>query len=373
VEEKDPLEQAELLRGEHPEEARRLYRVAIARGMKDARRKYGVFLSEEGECDEAEKFLREAAQDGELAACRSFADFLLKHDRPTEAARVLTFSFHCGNKEAALRVAAIYAELIGDRRKAEQWYKKSIKAGDSRARNDFAVFLMDDESCWGHAEELLRQAIDEGDTRALGNLGALELDRNNLESAVYWCSRGLAAGHVTVLLNLAAAETALGLSDAARSHLDRAVREGVEGSRLARANFIADDERAGGEEAEDDYLAAVDAGEEDAEFCYALFLADHGRKDEAIEYYQRAIDRGSVSSYLNLGMLYEESGDLLAAERYYRGGVMAGHSGALRNYGIMLYEQDRQSDLAALIGEAEAMAGFGGEVNYLRELWDDLN
>jgi Tfp pilus assembly protein PilF len=332
--------------------------------------KYGEALFHVGDYPAAERVLRSALAGGEQTAPDWLSDVLIITDRPDEAAHVMERAAEQGSPRAALRAAAIWADEVGDRAKAEEWYRKAVDQGAPGSLNDYGAFLSEDDTRSTEAEILLRQAAEQGDTLAFGNLGGMELDRGDPEAAIVWLRQGLEAGASpgsSAVLKLAIAEERLGNRDAARVHFDRAVEEDIPSALLQRAQFLADDEGPTAREAaEGDFRAAIEKDDEGALYYYARFLAKNGRLDEAADYYRQAIDSGSDAAYEDLGLLHQERGDTGSAEESFQASIAAGWLSAVFSYADLLRQEDRASEIEGLIPQAEALGANTDQLDVLR-------
>ncbi|PZG56066.1 hypothetical protein C1I98_01950 [Spongiactinospora gelatinilytica] len=207
---------------ERYEEAAELYALAARAGEVGAEVKHASALFFLEDYPAAERILREAMAHQDPDAFDWLADVLVRTGRAAEAAQVMAQAAELGLPGAVLRVGAIWADSVGDRATAEQWYRRALDQGVPGARNDYGAFLSDDESRWAEAERMFLEAVEEGDDLALGNLGGLELDRGNLEAAIGWLERGVAAGadRSSALLKLAEAQEQLGRDDEARQNYE---------------------------------------------------------------------------------------------------------------------------------------------------------
>ncbi|MEU7892903.1 tetratricopeptide repeat protein [Nonomuraea sp. NPDC049152] len=346
------------------EKAGELYEQAVREHVPGAIVKYGEMLFEAGDYPAAEKVLRSAVDEGDDAAYGWLSDVLVAAERPSEAAHLMERAAGQGVPKAALRAATIWADAVGDRERAESWYKKAIDRGEPGAVNDYGVFLAEDENRLDEAERLLRVAAEEGDDLAYGNLGSIALDRGDPEAAIELLRQGITPGS-SALLHLAVAEEQLGRFAAARAYFDRAVSEDIPDALVKRAQFLADQDEA--EAAEADFLAAADRGEAGADYYYAAFLARYGRADEATDRFQRAIEAGSDAAYEDLALIHQSNGDTATAEKYFMASITAGWLSAVFSYADMLRGQGRLSEVAALVPLAENLGADPEEIAALRE------
>jgi len=312
--------------------------------------------------------LQKTADGGVVGAYEALAVLLLELEEPEEALAALDAAGR-GGRDVSLWTAAVLADEMGDRERGEEWYRRAIATGDTEALNDFGVFLSEDPDRLVEAEEVLLLAVERGDLMALGNLGRMHLEAEEPERALPWLQRGLDAGVRSVLVPMGEAEQMLGRVDDARGHLRQALADGVDGARLAWANFCAENgterERAG---AEAEFRKALDEEETGAHFDFALFLADHDRFDEAIAEYQLAAAEGEANAWLNLALIHEDRKDRRTAEDCYRSGIEAGDLQALLAYAEFLRQWGRQADVAGLIGRAEELGADEDDTAELRRL-----
>ena len=326
-------------------------------------------LVEEWEDVEAAlEILQKTADGGAVAAYEALAVLLLELDEPEEALEALDAAGR-GGRDVTLWTAAVLADEMGDRERGEEWYRRAIATGDTEALNDFGVFLSEDPSRLAEAEEVLLLAVERGDLMALGNLGRMHLESDQPERALPWLVRGLDAGVRSVLVPMAECEQLLGRFEDAREHLGDALADGVEGARLAWANFCAEhgtpQEQA---TAEAEFRRALAEEEPGAHFDFALYLADRDRFDEAVAEYQAAAADGESNAWLNLALIHEDRKDRRSAEECYRSGVEAGDLQALLAYAEFLRQWGRQRDIAELVGQAEELGADEEELAELRRL-----
>ena len=91
--------------------------------------------------------------------------------------------------------------------------------------------------------------------------------------------------------------------------------------------------------AEEYYLKAIDAGNNDALFNLGILYAEQKEHNKAEEYYLKAIDVGNNDALNNLGVLYKEQKKYLKAEEYYLKAIDVGNNGSLINLGNLYNEQ----------------------------------
>jgi Tfp pilus assembly protein PilF len=59
--------------------------------------------------------------------------------------------------DRALRAAAIWADIVGDRERAEKWYRKAVDGDEPGALNDYGAFLSKDDARLGATPGRLRE------------------------------------------------------------------------------------------------------------------------------------------------------------------------------------------------------------------------
>ncbi|MGW0802299.1 tetratricopeptide repeat protein [Nonomuraea sp. NPDC002799] len=353
-----------LAEAEDYEAAAALFAEAAGQGVPGAATRHGEMLFLAGDDDAAEPVLRDALAKGEKDARDRLSDLLVETDRATEAAELME---QAGDHPVgALRAATIWADAVGDRERAEQWYRKAVERGEAGALNDFGSFLSEDGSRQEEAERLFLQAADQGDALAFSNLGGMELDRGDPEAAAAWLRQGLELEDQTdstALLKLADAEERMGNIEAARALYDRAVVDGLADAHVARAGLLVASGDA--EAAEADFQAAVAGGEEGARYYYGEFLVASGRPEEAVAHLDQAVEDGSDAAHEVLAQIYLSSGATGAAEEHFKESIDAGWLSAVFSYAEMLRQEGRGDEVAALVPAAEQL---GATPDRLREL-----
>ena len=97
------------------------------------------------------------------------------------------------------------------------------------------------------------------------------------------------------------------------------------------------------EKAEEYYLKAIDAGNNDALFNLGNLYSEQKEYSKAEEYYLKAIDTGNNKALNNLGNLYSKQKEYSKAEEYYKKAIDAGNNDALFNLGNLYSEQKEYS------------------------------
>ncbi|MFG3125090.1 tetratricopeptide repeat protein [Streptomyces sp. NPDC048201] len=291
-------------------------------------------VSEWGDIDAALKTVEAEARGGNAAAYEALAELFVELERPKEALAALRAAADEG-RDVTLMIASVLADELGDRKQAEVYYRQALTDDNPRALNDYGAFLSEDFERLDEAADLLRRAIDRGDSMAAGNLGRLLADEEKYEEALPWLRQALDAGHRSVLAVLGETEHALGDLEAARTHLREALAEEITG----------------------------------AHFAYALHLAESGSREEAVRHYEAAAEEdGETNAYLNLALLHEELEQWDQADRRYREAIEHQDESAFVYYAQFLAEQDRGAEIAALLTPAARLGVDEDDMAELREL-----
>ncbi|WRZ90791.1 tetratricopeptide repeat protein [Streptomyces sp. NBC_01007] len=275
-------------------------------------------VHEWGDIDAALELISAAAEAGNAGAYEALADLLIQLDRPEDAVAALEQAAR-GGRDVTLWIAAVLAEEVGDRTRAEEYYRQGLAEKNPKALNDYGAFLSDDDERLDEAADLLGRAIGQGDTMAAGNLGRLLADEQEYEEALPWLRQALDAGHRSVLVVLGEAENATGAMEEAGRHLREALAEELPG----------------------------------AHFAYALHLVDGGAEKEAVAHYEAAIDKDEeINAYLNLALLHEDLEQWEQAERRYREAIDHQDEDAYVQYALFLADRGRTERIGALLAEA---------------------
>ncbi|MFE2532396.1 tetratricopeptide repeat protein [Streptomyces sp. NPDC059371] len=310
-----------LLAAGDPGAALTLYLKAWAGPDDEVAEKILDLVHEWGDIDAALGLISAAAEAGNSGAYEALADLLIQLDRPEEAVSALAQAAR-GGRDVALWTASVLADEVGDRARAETYYKQALAEGNPQALNDYGAFLSEDDERLDEAADLLGRAIGQGDTMAAGNLGRLLADQEEYAEAVSWLRKALDAGQRSVLVVLGEAENALGDMEAAGAHLRAALAEEISG----------------------------------AHFAYALHLADNGSHQEAVGHYEAAAEEdGEINAYLNLALLHEELEQWEQADRRYRDAIAHQDEVAFVNYAQFLSEQGRDGEIGALLAPASEL------------------
>ncbi|MFF8990992.1 tetratricopeptide repeat protein [Streptomyces sp. NPDC014983] len=291
-------------------------------------------VHEWGDIDAALELISAAAAAGNAGAYEALADLLIQLDRPEEAVSALQQAARVG-RDVTLWIASVLADEVGDRACGEKYYRQALAEKNPKALNDYGAFLSEDDERLDEAADLLRRAIDQGDTMAVSNLGRLLADEDKHEEALPWLRQALDAGDRSVLAVLGQAENAVGDMEAAGTHLREALAEQIPG----------------------------------AHFAYALHLADNDSHQEAVGHYEAAVEEeGETNAYLNLALLHEELEQWEQADRRYRDAIEHQDEAAFVCYAQFLSEQGRVGEIGALLAPAAELDLDPEDMTELRAL-----
>ncbi|WP_371545866.1 hypothetical protein OG266_13860 [Streptomyces sp. NBC_00554] len=273
---------------------------------------------EEGDQDEAESIIRQAAD--------SHPDVLValavRHEEAGdyERAEVLYRRVAMSGHAAALSNLARLREVDGDHREAEEFALKAAKAGLTDTLIDLAQ-IREQEGDLKRAEVLYRQASGAGSTRALADLPNLLERAGDSTGAEQMARKAVRAGITRALADLA--------------------RQREEAGDFAGAEAMAQE--------------AVHSGSHDTLLQLASMREHQGNLKRAEALYQTAADAGATLALVDLVRLRRQAGDLKGAEAICRKAVAAGHTSALVERAQIRDEAgDRQGAETAARAAAEA-------------------
>ncbi|MFK4222602.1 tetratricopeptide repeat protein [Streptomyces sp. NPDC019890] len=155
------------------------------------------------------------------------------------------------------------------------------------------------------AEEAWQAAADQGDTRAMRNLGWLWEERDDQDAAERWYTQAADGGDTDAM-------TILG-----HRFFEAAVPE------LAERWF----------------RQAASLGSIWGMSTLGFYLSGRGAPEEAEIWYLRAAELGDSNAMCNLGYLLQRQGDVATAEHWYRASAELHHSGAMGNLARLLRDQ----------------------------------
>jgi hypothetical protein len=280
-------------------EAERWYRQAATARYPVAEHNLGVLARGRGELEEAERWWHRAAAGSHHDAEDNLGVLLAERGDLKEAEEWWRRAADAGNHDAEMRLGVLARER-GDLKEAERWYRQAAEGGNHDAENNLG-FLAWEQGDLAEAERWYRQAATAGHSVAENNLGVLARDRGELEEAERWWRRAAAGGQHD-------AEDNLGVLARGRGEL---------------------------EEAERWWHRAAEAGHHDAENNLGLLAQDRADLKEAEEWWRRAAGSHHDAEN-NLGVLLAERGDLKEAEEWWRRAAEAGHHDAKTNLRILL-------------------------------------
>ncbi|MDX8147251.1 tetratricopeptide repeat protein [Lentzea sp. BCCO 10_0061] len=244
--------------------------------------------------ERAIEVLEQAVAAGEPAAARLLALGYLEQGRLIEAHELLGPLVAAGRDDLADVLADVLADLdLTD--DAENAYLLAVASGDSKAMNNFALFLAE-QGRFDEAVGMFERAVALGDTLAPANLARLHLhDRHDVDTALAVAEQHLDAARPTTYCALAEVYAELGRLDEAERLLRAAIDLDAQQAHIDYAKFLhrrRDDLAA----AEREYRAADELGEPAAGYHLGAFLLEHGDEDEAAGVLERAASWGDLDA-----------------------------------------------------------------------------
>ena len=330
----------------------------------------------------AEKWLRHAAERGDLISARELAKGLDEVGRGAESAQwyrraadlgcsssaaEYAFKLEHGARDAAVPGGASSCgtpPLGRDPAAAAQWYGRAAEGGCTWAQSNLARLLCVGEGCDCDPEAgaaLFRSAAEAGSEHAANSLGVCFEEGigvpEDLPEAAAWyrlaCERGLLEGALNLGHALAALEDFAG----AREAFEIAAHWGSQEALYCQGFLEEERSRSGPPQARDGragpapppgpggaglpsskalelYRRAASSGDARALVRLAEVAWVHGRVDEALGLYHRAAGAGCPEGFLALGWLAAEGEagverDPEVAQECFRRAAGLGHSGAL--------------------------------------------
>lgn len=312
-------------------EAEDAYRQALALGRGEARGRLARILAMQGRYGEAEPLFREVLAHGDIDAARGLGALLTHRGRPEdreEAEALHQQALAAGDDGVLLNYATLLAYWPGREEEAEQMFQRALEAGITDAYNNLGMMLRD-QGREEEAEEAFRGGIEAGDSWAWYGLGLLlSDDEDRLDEAVQAFTTALDEGY-----------------DPGSVHREL----GDLYDRLGRP-----------EEAEREYLAAIEAGEEEAHLDLGILYQYLGRYGEAEDQYRTAIDAGIASAHTSYGNLLDDALHRPAeAEEQYQLAIAAGADEGNATYNLALcIERQGRSEEAVALYRKSADLGF---------------
>lgn len=303
-------------------EAESAYRRAADLGHADARRRLARVLALQGRLDEAEPLYREALDEGDVKAAAGLGTLLTQRGRPEdrgEAEALHQRAIAGGIEDALLNYATLLAHWPGREEEAERMYERALAAGITNSYHNLGMMLRE-QGRVEEAEQAFHRGIEAGDSWAWYGLGLLlGDDEDRLDEAENALRTALAEGY-----------------DPGSAH-----------SEIADLYLKMDRP----EDAEREYLAAIEAGETGAHLDLGILYQDLDRYEEAEKQYLAAIAAGIPAAHTSYGNLLDDALDRPAeAEEQYRLAIEAGsdEANATYNLAVCIGQQGREAEAAEL-------------------------
>lgn len=214
------------------------------------------------------------------------------------------------------------------------------------------------------AEPLYRAAAEDGDTKAMNNLGFLLAERGDPAEAERWYRAAANSGSELGMYNLAVVLDGQNERDEAERWYRASADAGYADAMNNLAILLG--EQGDDVEAAKWFRAAVDAGKKEAMYNLAVLLHQASDSLEAEAWFRRVAETGQVDAMFNLGVLLSDRGQDVEAEGWYRAAAETGHLLAISNLGSLLYDAGSVAEAehwyraAADAGNVTAMTNLGG-------------
>ncbi len=244
--------------------------------------------------DRAIEVLEQAVAAGEPAAARLLARGYLERGRLIEAQELLGPLVAAGRDDLADVLGDVLADL-GMRDDAEAAYLLAVAEGNSKAMNNFGLFLAEQDRL-DEAVEMFERAVELGDTLAPANLARTHLhDRRDVAAALAVAERHVDTARPTTYCALAEVYAELGRLDEAEQLLREAIDLDAQQAHIDYAKFLhrhQNDLVAAARE----YRLAEELGEPAAGYHLGAFLLDQGDENEAADVLEKAASWGDLDA-----------------------------------------------------------------------------
>lgn len=288
-----------------------LLHTAADGGMVDAQTVLGKVLTG----DEAGKYTRMAADNGDPEAQLDFGNLMYDADELEKAAEYYQKSAEQGNVKARFNLGVVFMDLDKPK-KAEEQFRIAAEQGDSRAQNNLGQLLAE-KGKTKEAEKYFRMAItccgeEQDSSTAQYNLASL-LDKNgNYAEAEEYYRLAADAGNTDAMFDLGSLLKDLGKIEEAEKYLRMAAEQGNYHAQYCLGEMF---RRAGNfEEAEKYYLMAGNSG---SIIALGAMYEELGDADKAETYYLKEAERNNADAQYHLAKLYEKQGKSDEAKKYY--------------------------------------------------------
>jgi Tfp pilus assembly protein PilF len=250
--------------------------------------------TEQAPHERAIEVLEQAVAAGEPAAARLLARGYLEQGRLIEAHELLGPLVAAGRADLSDVLADVLADL-GLTDDAERAYLVAVGEDDSKAMNNFALFLAE-QGRLDEAVGMFERAVELGDTLAPANLARTHLhDRRDVVTARTVAERHLDAAKPTTYCALAEVYAELGRLDEAEQLLRTAIDLDAQQAHIDYAKFL-HRRRNDPAAAEREFRLADEIGEPAAGYHLGAFLLDHGDEDEAADVLEQAASWGDLDA-----------------------------------------------------------------------------
>ncbi|MCT9870841.1 tetratricopeptide repeat protein [Paenarthrobacter aurescens] len=290
----------------------------------------GIALIAEGKYDEAEIYLRQAAEHGNPDGMANLGNLLLRQKRLAEGT---------------------------------EWYRKASVAGSAYGMVNYGLELAkmgrNEE-----AEDLYKQAATMNSAGGLYELSQVYAKQGNDEQSELLTERAVAGGNPSAMLKLARIMLQRGNPTKAEELYRRAAKRGPQ-YQAALGEYLAKQGRIG--EAEPVLERAAEHGEPYAYHCLGVIAAGKGELTQAISHYRTAIGYNSIpdaliQSKVNLAQLLlmtREDDNEKEAEQLCRDAVAAGSGQGMVLLSLFHKHRGEDDEAQALIERAQSAEDAG--------------
>ncbi|WP_335618124.1 tetratricopeptide repeat protein [Lentzea guizhouensis] len=312
---------AVLLASSRADEARGWLETALAAGIRQAGINLGILHLLRGEVGAGADLLEDVADLVEGRLATRLASDLANDGDHQRARRWLLRAHERGHEQAALLIGESFL-VTGDEADAEHWLRTAWERGVLAAADHLGK-LHFHRGEWDAAEPFLRAGAESGSPEAATLLGSLHYQRDELEEAEHWLRKATSAGS-------RGARLALGVVLLDKSALDEAesvLLDSLSAHEAEAATYLAKVQHQRGDEAGAERWARRALGvryDSEPALLLSSILMEQRRYDEAVAVLVPGHEAGDPEVTHNLGMATFHRGDLETAVQLFTQAQMAG-------------------------------------------------
>jgi len=231
---------------------------------------------------------------------------------------------------------AILYEETNNLTKSEEYYLKAIENGDYTALNNIAVFY-EKQKRYSEAEKYYIEAIEHGSNEALNNFAFLnDIHFGNKELAEKYYLKAIENQNIDAIKNICIFYKENHQYEKAKKYFLKAIEKNIEGALNNFAIFYI--EQKNYKKAEEYFLKALDNGDLDALNNIATLYLEQKNYKKAEEYFLKALDNGNIDALNNITNLYLEQKNYKKAEEYFLKALNYENNDALNNLSWFYFE-----------------------------------